>query len=651
MTNESYPSADSKSAYVPEIDGLRAIAVISVILFHLGFNTVSGGYVGVDIFFVISGYLITKIIALDIERQRFSYFSFMMRRIARLYPALAVTLIISVLAGFLLMAPAHYKTLSHSTITAFLSISNFEFWRGTGYFDTSSETNPLLHTWSLGVEQQFYFVWPLLLLLIYNTRRSAIGTILFLTLITSLILSQWATTSHSSAAYFLMPFRIFEFTVGGLTFWLERYWIRTNILLEVLLILGLCLLLYGFLVFTPSTAFPGVNALIPTIGASLCILGGKAKFVGFILRNKLMTFLGLISYSLYLAHWPIIVFYKYYIYRPIRVSDKIGILICSVLFAYLIYRFVETKYRKINITNLSLAGVAKLAGTACLVVMPALIVYFQNGVAYREFPERSLTPKQFQEEEYGGTGFSQGSYDLGDPNATEPSALIMGDSYARQHSASLDNLLKVSHKKFRTSFTDACIFSKKYTSIMYGKPRIECLIQLNYALDYLSTHPGLPLIYTINWGGYETLITTLDGKQENFANYETYVTLMIDNVSEIASAIGDHKLIIITSPPGIRNTTGLSGCVERPRYLGSRCENELLIDQNVGNAYYLIEKMKEQLKSKENVIFLNSGDAFCSAGKCSTLDNGRFIYSDAHHLSKYGSALFVQHFKNFFQGL
>ena len=655
LTAKSAPrtpnSPSDTSDYVAGIDGLRALAVISVLLFHLGFKRFSGGFVGVDVFFVISGYLITKNIIMDNERQRFSYLSFMSRRIVRLYPALIATLIICMTLGFLLLAPQHYKTLARSTISAFLSLSNFEFWKGSGYFDSSSEINPLLHTWSLGLEQQFYLVWPLLILAISKIHRAAsLVYVLLGVCLASLVLSQLFITVEPIANYFLMPFRVFEFAIGGLSIWVEKYRPTRNLQLEGLFLIGFCLLLYSVLNFSAVTLFPGINALIPTIGASLCIVACDARYSGAILRNRPTIFIGTISYSLYLVHWPLIVFYKYYIYRQLLTIDKWALFFASVVFAYPLYQFVESKYRRVNIFNIRRRGIVKVAFAVCFIMTTALIVYQQNGKAFRKFSERVMPPEQFHQEQYGGKNYAQDSYDLGSTSAKKASALILGDSYARAHAASLDDLFKGLNKKIHPSFADACFFSEKYTSLLSGKPRTDCTDRLNYALTYLDNNPGLPLIYAISWGGYEEKISTLQGERVTFKNRE-YVDFILGNITEISNSIGDHKLIIIGSPPGIQSSTGLAACVERPRYLGNLCESRLTTDQSSGNAYSLNEEIRTLVRNKRNIIFLTPGDAFCTDGKCASLKDGKFIYSDARHLSKYGSMLFVSYFKSVFEGL
>ncbi|HFO5017596.1 TPA: acyltransferase family protein, partial [Escherichia coli] len=213
----------TKSAfYEPSVDGLRALAVIIVILFHAGFKWMPGGYVGVDVFFVISGYLITGILYSSNLKNTYSYKTFILSRISRLYPALISTLILTLILGFLIFSPSDLERLGKTMVYTLLSASNFFFMNGSGYFDQSSETNPLLHTWSLAVEQQFYFLWPLIILAGFKLGKNKLKLFIFLIGVLSLVLSQLTINSFPTANYYMPWFRAFEFAFGGIIFFIEK---------------------------------------------------------------------------------------------------------------------------------------------------------------------------------------------------------------------------------------------------------------------------------------------------------------------------------------------------------------------------------------------------------------------------------------------
>ncbi|MCL8096973.1 acyltransferase family protein, partial [Enterobacter hormaechei] len=308
--------------YQPGVDGLRAVAVLLVLIFHVGFDAFPGGFIGVDVFFVISGYLITGILFNQMLKGSFSYVDFILARIARLYPALLFTLAFVFAGCFLLYSPADFTDVSRSAIYAIFSATNIFFANSAGYFDTSSEINPLLHTWSLGVEQQFYIVWPILLSLALFKRKQLVTYLLVVVSLVSLLASQWATTHMQTEAYYWMPFRVFELSLGGIAFLISRSTDINKLLKEAMMSIGLIMIIVSAATFSSSTQFPGLNALIPVVGSMLCILSHDAKFAGYVVNNKISVAIGIISYSVYLIHWPLIVFYKYWIFREINSLEK-----------------------------------------------------------------------------------------------------------------------------------------------------------------------------------------------------------------------------------------------------------------------------------------------------------------------------------------
>lgn len=335
------------TTYRPDVDGLRAIAVLSVLFFHFGVETFSGGFIGVDVFFVISGFLITRLILDAVGNDSFTYGSFYLRRARRLAPALLFTIFVSFAVGCFIFSPQHLQRLGGSALHGILSISNFFFWSESGYFDADARVKPLLHLWSLSVEEQFYFIWPLTLVLLQKASLSRITTpLIFLLLgVASWAFAEWLLQSDPSGAFYLLPSRIVEFCMGAMMVWLvginARPWVR-----ELALVIGLLLIGYAAIYFTSQTPFPGTNSLIPCLGTSLALFGGSSRYIGALLRSKAMVFTGLISYSLYLCHWPIYVFYVY-----VTDSDKLGPLqigsltILSFIIATLMYRFVERPFR------------------------------------------------------------------------------------------------------------------------------------------------------------------------------------------------------------------------------------------------------------------------------------------------------------------
>lgn len=333
----------NEKKYLPEIDGIRAIAVISVIFFHFHIPFFSGGYVGVDVFFVISGYLITGLILRQLTQKTFSFTQFYLRRLRRLFPAILTVSIVSFIVSFFLLSPSDLERFSGAVVSSLVSVSNVFFFFESGYFDTDSYLKPMLHTWSLGVEEQFYMVWPLLLFLF---RIKPLIIIIILTLV-SLVVSIITIENYPSANFYLMPFRIFEFGIGAIVCWIPQLK-KPGKSIDLVAIIGILLILYSVFNFNESTIFPAVNALFPCLGAALLIISRKSYIIGQILRSKISTHIGKISYSLYLVHWPIVVYYKYYMVstkNSFSIFEIIFLLVNTYIFAFLLNKFVENKYR------------------------------------------------------------------------------------------------------------------------------------------------------------------------------------------------------------------------------------------------------------------------------------------------------------------
>ena len=333
--------------YRPDIDGLRAVAVLSILLFHLGVSGFEGGYVGVDIFYVISGYLITTIIIRELAAGEFSIARFYERRVRRILPALVVTLVATLLVGGLMLGPEQFSDLASSAAATTLFGSNFYFYFGSGYFDGPSELKPLLHTWSLAIEEQFYILFPFLLILISSKLSGRYAPWLIALAILSLGASVVGTRIDENAAFFLLPFRGWELLIGSILALGVIPSLQHRTLLNMLSAAGLVMMLFSVLAYTSATPFPGIAAAVPTLGTALVIYAGSGNdtWVNRLLSVRPMVFIGLISYSLYLWHWPAIVYAKLYLINEPTDLEKLVIFVATLAIATLSWRFVETPFR------------------------------------------------------------------------------------------------------------------------------------------------------------------------------------------------------------------------------------------------------------------------------------------------------------------
>jgi peptidoglycan/LPS O-acetylase OafA/YrhL len=334
--------------YRPDIDGLRALAVLPVVLFHAGFAWFGGGYIGVDIFFVISGFLITSLIAEEIREKRFSIISFYERRIRRIFPALFAGIFFSFIAALGLYFPLQLVDFAKSILATSIFASNMYFWRSSGYFEAPSHEIPLLHTWSLSVEEQFYIAFPLLLIIIHRWSKQRWIMWLALIAIVSFALSVWGIANKPRATFCIAPTRVWELLLGSLLALRAFPPMQNRLARELSSLAGFGLITWSIFAFSADTPFPGVNALFPCVGAALLIYSGDSGPTAThdVLRIKPLVFIGLISYSLYLLHWPLLVFAQSWKIDKLTDVDKIAVIGLSLLAAALSWKFVEMPFRK-----------------------------------------------------------------------------------------------------------------------------------------------------------------------------------------------------------------------------------------------------------------------------------------------------------------
>lgn len=336
-----------RPAYRAEIDGLRAVAVVPVVLYHAGIGLFPGGFVGVDVFFVISGYLITSILALELAAGRYSIVGFYARRARRLLPALAGLLLFCSLAATLLFMPYDLKEFGQSVVGASLSMSNVYFWLKVGYFDPLATLKPLLHTWSLSVEDQYYLVFPVFMLVAARLMKRRWPWAIAAVLVLSLAVGAVEAYRAPPTAFYLLPSRMWELLLGSLLA-VRPLPLVSRPLREGLAALGLALIFAAVFCYNTDTVFPGLAALPPCLGAALVIQYGPETRTAKLLSLKPLVGIGLISYSLYLYHWPLIVFTKYALIPNEAAFRVLALPIClvSVGAAYLSYRYIETPFRR-----------------------------------------------------------------------------------------------------------------------------------------------------------------------------------------------------------------------------------------------------------------------------------------------------------------
>ena len=451
-------------AYRPDVDGLRALAVLAVLFFHAGVPGPSGGFVGVDVFFVISGYVITRGILADVAAGRFSLARFYERRIRRILPMLVATILATYALALAFLPPGALDDYARSVVAASAFAANVFFWKTTGYFDLEAQTRPLLHTWSLSVEEQFYLVVPLILPLLLARSRRAAAAGLLAALLASLALSVALTDGAPGANFYLLPTRAWELLVGALLAF-PAGWVAPRALREAMAAAGFGLIATAILAYDEATPFPGLAALAPCLGAGLLIAAGTGPtLIGRLLSAPPCAGIGRMSYALYMVHWPVVVFTRYALLREPAGWEVFGIVAACLGLAYGAWRWIETPFRYPRPTGGTLGPRPLFAATA--VLLTALGALGLAGTLADGFPARYPDTRPGALAALEREGWKGGRCFLENQRAADwagaecllargapATALLWGDSYAAHYVPGLvRNAPTLSHSILQYTF-------------------------------------------------------------------------------------------------------------------------------------------------------------------------------------------------------
>jgi peptidoglycan/LPS O-acetylase OafA/YrhL len=618
--SESHPPGGS-GVYRPDIDGLRAVAVLAVLLFHCGVPGFPGGYVGVDAFFVISGFLITGQLAGDIEAGRLSIGRFYDRRIRRIVPALFVTLVLTAVASATLLLPSYLVAMSRVLLATAASVSNIYLWQQTGdYFAPSAAFQPLLHTWSLAVEEQFYLFVPLLMIAGARPLRRR-WILLFLPLsLASFALSVHATTTAPTANFYLLPTRAWEFGIGALVATTPLPAIGRRWAAEVVAAAALALLLLPVFLFDDATAFPGLNALWPCLGTALIIHVGRTgrPVVTALLGRRPCAAVGLISYSLYLVHWPIVSLMRYRAVAPLDGAQIVGVLIASFVLATLMRRFVEQPFRR---PAAALTRRRVFAGALCAIALVGLLGF--AGVAGRGFPARF---PGFAEQEIPGHAlwkrgrcFLTGEADYRDWSlqdctriATGPrKVLLWGDSFAGQFASGILANAEALHATVIQYTAAGCPPVLSYRS--YARP--WCTLFNARALDIIRAEKVQTVILSARWT--DMLQRGLD---------------QIDSTLSVLDAMGVRAVIIGQSPQ-------FAADVQVIAFLKGS-EDPAAVNRWPVFFPVAINDALRGIAGRH--AFVDPMPPLCDGPVCTYQDRGTFLFEDYGHYSMAGSSRVVR---------
>ncbi len=512
------------ASYRRDIDGLRAIAIVPVMLFHAGVDTFSGGFVGVDVFFVVSGFLITGLIAPEIAAGRFSYVSFWERRARRLLPAMFTVVAVTAFVAYWMLLPSELEALGQTIVSLALFSSNFYFWLHTGYFESSTQSMPLLHTWSLAVEEQFYLLFPAILMAVYRSQRLKPVAVVVAIGVASLALSQWLLwNGHTGAAYYLLPSRAWELMLGAALALSQpsRRTAYSPIVNDALLVAGLCLIAIPVFVYDRFTPFPGIAAVVPCAGTALMIwFGAQSNRVRRLLDNRPMVMLGQMSYSLYLWHWPIIVFAlmsrNHWLSPNISLVQTFALLAGVFVCSWITFVAIENPIRRRTLLSSRRQIFAAMGLCAASLAALAIVAIVARGLPFR-VPEAAL---QIAQSAVGPTEdwrrCEKEPRDihpatlcrLGPPNnRTAPRVLLWGDSHAMALFPAVDTAAKELGIVGLHAYKPGCP-PVPGIDIVYPW-RIDCSVFNRHVSDLIDSQRFDAVILAAAWSAY--LHLTPDG--------------------------------------------------------------------------------------------------------------------------------------------
>jgi len=659
--------------YRPEIDGLRGVAVLLVLFFHAGLPYISGGYIGVDVFFVISGYLITTIILNDVEHHRFSYVGFYERRIRRILPAFYIMSLLVLGVAFITQVPLDLIKSAKTLAFALVFSSNIFFWRTTNYFSGDSDFEYFLHTWSLGVEEQFYFIFPLIILLLARNKR-ALFYLAWMACIGSFLVSVYATYYFEWAAYYLLPSRAWQMMMGAILaiyasntkeFTINKYGANTLALLAVMLIL------IPAIIYTKQTRFPGITAFFPTLGASLFIFLGLAYRGGWavnILGSPPFRSIGLISYSLYLWHWPVFAFLRNY-QADVRLSAWLSVVgICvSLLLAYMSWRWVEAPFR--NREHFSRRVIYTWAASSTGVLLLAcLAIIYLDGMPSRLDPQVIRLSQVSESEVIDNPCVSKTASDIrannvcyvGDVAATpvdsgqnvataEPSIILWGDSHMSALKKTFAESLRASKKVGAFVARTGCPPVPNVLKVGAGGGH-QCVEFNQEVLEFIKNKKSITTVvlharwalsvegsrYGAEQGPAYVLADTTTS--EKLSNVEVVDRALNSLIAELQAA--NKSVVIISSVPEVGSP--VPKVVANNIFWGKSLDvRPLWTDfiQRQENTHKIFSKTTSRYS---NLRIVYPEEVLCRADFCRIMDGDTPLYFDDDHLSDHGAAMVVK---------
>lgn len=637
--------------YRPEIDGLRALAVVPVILFHAGFELFGGGFVGVDVFFVISGYLITTILIEELETGRFSIVKFYERRARRILPALFFIMLLCLPFAWIWMLPSQLTDFAQSLVAVSLFASNVLFWRESGYFDAAAEEKPLLHTWSLAVEEQYYVLFPIFLLFAWRFGKNRVFWMIVVMAAISLALSEWGWRNKPTANFYLAPTRAWELFAGSIAaFVVHKRGVQEN---NILALAGLIAVVFAIFAFDKTTPFPSVYALVPVLGVVLLVLfAGQGTLAARVLSTKACVGIGLISYSAYLWHQPLFAFARMRLHAP----DALVFVLLSIAtlpLAYLTWKYIEAPFRNRSVQNWQQKGIFIFSSVGLLFFM----VIGSTGHVFDGFKSRTSPDIQ----RIYANGQSVKASCLTDrfddcvigTAATPVEFVLVGDSHAGRFAYGLEQLSLEHDFRFRVIGDGWCAPLINWTAgRSLSAPNPDCFPKMDEALRELAQGDTTKIILSAEWGNYtqgyrahsaHTLYSYVgdqhldDLTQTNASHFEHALR---DTIAMLEAA---GKDVFILEPVPEYDFPVPDALAKALLYERDYETFHLPMSQYRKRNQEFFDTLSKLSVAEANIIGVK--DFFCNDEVCIPYTpDGMPLYSDENHLSVLGLARLKPHF-------
>lgn len=621
--------------YRADIDGLRAIAVLLVLFFHIDWLVFQAGFIGVDVFFTISGFLITSILLKDINRESFTFLGFYKKRAFRLLPAYLFMLIIALCVFYFILGPLAYQDLLASGFASTIFASNFYFFfHHGGYFSTLVTELPLLHTWSLAVEEQFYLLIPVFLLLWVRVFKQKAAMFVFgCFFLLSVFVSYYLTNLNQSAAYFLLFARIHELLLGAMlaVFLFKKpehkpalWFANTLFVISIIAIIAVALLLES------KQVFPGLIALIPCLACVAVLYAGtNTKCLSHsVLGLPVFVKIGLISYSLYLWHWPIVAGLKY-IGIEFTLLVQLAIIASSFLMAFISYRFVETKVRYSKLANSNKAMLAIYILPVALLLGLYYVAPSISNNANPQFVEAEKAhrskPNELRGKCHSAHIQSEQECVLGDNNATKLNAILWGDSHANHFAPFVDEVLLSNKQKGMDITMGSCppVLYFEHTPKFISE---ACILKNQGAIELIESSDA-PVIYLAgSWYGY-----SLAGSKKAFSKER--LELVLKGLTNTLDKLSNTNKQVVVFDTLARLPQDISACSLKALKFGKDVENPECVFQPNVEQFEVSKSVNELLSRYSNVKVIDINRLICEQGSCKTVISGIPVYRDSNHLN------------------